>query len=44
MLRYAVYNKREYVGVFNTYREAREYVNYQFNTCSIKLVIHRAYN
>ena len=44
MLRYTVYNKNEYVDIFDTYRQAREYVDYQFNTYGVKLEIHRIYD
>ena len=41
MLRYTVWNKTEYVDIFDTYKQAREYVDYQFNQYGIKLTIHR---
>lgn len=40
-LRYTLWNKKQYVCMFETYKQAKEYKNYQFNQYGIKLTIHR---
>lgn len=43
MLQYALYNKSEYVCTFATYKDAKNYKTYQFNTYGIKLKVKRTY-
>lgn len=42
-LMYTVWNGNEYVNIFKTYKEAKAFVDYQFNVYGIKLTIHRYY-